>query len=53
MFLMPISLIQASYMYTLKTGTPIGNEDPILMLLRGVSRPEIKSGVGIHSTPRG
>ncbi len=30
-----------SFMYTLKTGTPIKDGDPILKLLRGVSCPAI------------
>ena len=33
---------------TLKTGTPIEDGDPILKLLRIVSRPEMQLGVGIH-----
>ena len=33
--------------YTLKTGTAVEDEDPILKLLRGVSHPEIQLGVGI------
>ena len=35
--------------YTLKTGTPVEDGDPILKLLWGVSCPEIQLGVGIHS----
>ena len=35
--------------YTLKTGTPVEDGDPIFKLLQGVSRPEIQLGVGIHS----
>ncbi len=38
--------------YTLKTGTPIEDVNPILKLLWGVSRPEIQLGVGIHSTTK-
>ena len=34
--------------YTLKTGTPAGDGDSILKLLRGDSRPEIHLGVGIY-----
>ncbi len=34
---------------TLKTGTPVEDADPILKLLRRLSRPEIQLGVGIHS----
>ncbi len=34
---------------TLKTGIPAEDVDPILKLLRGVSRPEIQLGVAIHS----
>ena len=33
---------------TLKTGIPIEEGDSILKLLRGVSRPEIQSGVGFN-----
>ncbi len=36
-------------MYTLKSGTPVEDGDPILKLLRGVSRLEIQLGVDIHS----
>ncbi len=35
--------------YTLKTGTPGEEGNPILKLLRGVSRPEIQLEMGIHS----
>ena len=35
--------------YTLKTGTPVEDIDPILNLLWGVSRPEVQLGVDIHS----
>ncbi len=34
--------------YTLKTGIPTEDVDPILKLLRGVSRPETQLGVAIH-----
>ncbi len=34
--------------YTLKTGTPVEDGDPISKLLRGVSCPEIQLGAGIH-----
>ena len=35
--------------YTLKTGTPVEDGDPILKLLWGVSRLEIHLGVDIQS----
>ncbi len=38
--------------YTLKTGTPVEDLEPILKSLRGVSRPEIQLGLGIHSVFR-
>ena len=34
---------------TLKTDIPIEDLDPILKLLRGVSRPDIQLGVASHS----
>ncbi len=34
--------------YTLKTGTPVEDGDPISKLLRRVFCPEIQLGVGIH-----
>ncbi len=35
--------------YTLKTGIPVEDADPMLKLLRGVYHPKIQLGVGIHS----
>ena len=40
---------QISNGYTVKTGIPVEDVDPILKLLRGVPHPEIQLRVAIHS----
>ena len=39
MILRLLKIARNSIIYTLKTGTPVEDVDPILKLLRGVSRP--------------